>query len=37
MKFEKSNNALGLPEELIPIMVENWSCEYASLKLPHQS
>jgi len=26
------SNALGLPEELVPLLVENWACEYASLK-----
>ena len=25
-------NALGLPEELIPLLMDSWSCEYASLK-----
>lgn len=26
------SNELGLPEELVPILVDNWACEYASLK-----
>lgn len=26
------SNALGLPEELVPLLVDNWACEYASLK-----
>ncbi len=26
------SNALGLPEELIPLLVDSWACEYASLK-----
>jgi hypothetical protein len=26
------SNALGLPEELVPILVDSWACEYASLK-----
>ena len=26
------SNALGLPEELVPLLVDSWSCEYASLK-----
>ncbi len=26
------SNALSLPEELVPLLVDNWACEYASLK-----
>jgi hypothetical protein len=26
------SNALGLPEELVPLLVDSWACEYASLK-----
>lgn len=26
------SNALGLPDELVPLLVDNWACEYASLK-----
>ena len=26
------SNTLGLPEELIPILMDSWACEYASLK-----
>lgn len=25
-------NTIGLPDELLPILVKNWTCEYASLK-----
>jgi hypothetical protein len=25
-------NVLGFPDELVPILIDNWSCEYASLK-----
>ncbi len=26
------SNVIGLPEELVPLLVDNWACEYASLK-----
>lgn len=26
------SNALGLPAELVPLLVDSWTCEYASLK-----
>lgn len=32
MEKKSFNNTIGLPEELVPILVENWSCEYASIK-----
>jgi hypothetical protein len=25
-------NVLGIPDELVPILIDNWSCEFASLK-----
>jgi hypothetical protein len=32
MDNESFSNALGLPAELVPLLIDNWSCEYASLK-----
>lgn len=32
MKDEKFSNTIGLPDELIPFLIGNWTCEYASLK-----
>jgi hypothetical protein len=32
MDNKSFNNDMGLPDELLPILVDNWSCEYASLK-----
>jgi hypothetical protein len=32
MENSKFTNTIGLPDELVPILTDNWSCEYASLK-----
>ncbi len=32
MENKTFTNTIGLPDELVPILVKNWACEYASIK-----